>query len=474
MRSAANLIFLCHATENKPNVRDLYNMLNTNNLNPWLDEINILPGQDWDYEIKKAMKAASFALICLSSISVRKIGYVQKEIKLALDKQDEMPEGEVFLIPIKLEPCDLPDRLSHLQAVDFFKPDGFDRLLTTLTCQPDNNQAQDNSVIKSSGANPFYCGGAVPSNIFYGRKDVLQAINDRLDGSQLQSLSIVGDRCMGKSSVLRYVKEKLIHDLESKHNFIVIYLDLMKAYCHKRKGIMRFLRRELTKLWKEPWHSNEDGDLSAFDFALEDLENDEIKLILLMDEMDNLTRDPDEFDDLLEDFRANGQMDQMAIITASYLPLADLCKINGVSSPFFNIFEEKRLTMFKTNEWKQLITDHIDVDNDIFQFINDMAGGHPLFTQMAGSLLWKIKDQGRSIDINQCQMELFEQIQPYIEYFWNKLSDDEQSAMKYTAGFSKKAPKEKILRKLNTSGILLNNKPFCVSLIKFIEGLINE
>jgi hypothetical protein len=129
------LIFLCHAKEDSDAVRNLYNRLKKDGFNPWMDEADILPGQNWDYEIKKAIKRTDFVLICLSNLSVRKRGYLNKEILWALNRQDEMLLGDIFMIPVKLEKCELPDRLSEHQSVDIFDPDGFEKLFQALRHQ---------------------------------------------------------------------------------------------------------------------------------------------------------------------------------------------------------------------------------------------------------------------------------------------------------------------------------------------------
>jgi uncharacterized protein YlaI len=124
--------FLCHGTEDKVAVRELYNKLKGFGVKPWLDEEDLLPGQDWRREINKAIKATHVVIVCLSEKSIAKTGYVQKEIKYALDLADERPEGSIFIIPAKLEECSLPDRLSSIQWVDLFKENGFERLVQAL------------------------------------------------------------------------------------------------------------------------------------------------------------------------------------------------------------------------------------------------------------------------------------------------------------------------------------------------------
>jgi TIR domain len=105
--------FLCHGTEDKAAVRELYNKLVGFGVKPWLDEEDLVAGQDWRHEIQKAIKTTHVVIVCLSEKSVAKTGYVQKEIKYALDLADERPEGSIFIIPAKLEECSLPDRLAR-------------------------------------------------------------------------------------------------------------------------------------------------------------------------------------------------------------------------------------------------------------------------------------------------------------------------------------------------------------------------
>jgi hypothetical protein len=126
-------IFLCHSSDDKPEIRDLYHTLKSyKSLKPWLDEEDLVAGRDWELEIRKAVKNSDVILVCLSKGSINKRGFVQKEIKYALDVADEQPEGAIFLIPLRLEECEVPDRLRSRHWVDYFRPNGYERLLDAL------------------------------------------------------------------------------------------------------------------------------------------------------------------------------------------------------------------------------------------------------------------------------------------------------------------------------------------------------
>jgi hypothetical protein len=135
-------IFLCHSSSDKAEVQNLYNLLVQRGADPWLDSENILPGQDWNLEINKALDDSDVILLCLSRKSVDKEGYVQKEIRLALDRALEMPDGRIFLIPARLEECELPYRIKTYQWVDLFTESGMIKLMKSLNLRASQVKAQ--------------------------------------------------------------------------------------------------------------------------------------------------------------------------------------------------------------------------------------------------------------------------------------------------------------------------------------------
>jgi hypothetical protein len=125
-------IFLCHASADKPEVRRLYRYLRSKGLDPWLDEYKLLAGQKWQEEIPKALYSSDAIIIVLSRNSITKEGYVQKEIKFALDKALEIPEGRIYIIPARLEECEVPESLKGYEWVDLFQRNWYKRLMSSL------------------------------------------------------------------------------------------------------------------------------------------------------------------------------------------------------------------------------------------------------------------------------------------------------------------------------------------------------
>ncbi|UCF93564.1 MAG: toll/interleukin-1 receptor domain-containing protein [Desulfobacterales bacterium] len=125
-------IFFSYAREDVEAVKEIYRRLSDAGFKPWMDKIDLLPGQRWQSEIPKALRGSVFVLIFFSRHSVAKRGFVQREFKLALDTLEEIPEGVIHTIPVRLDDCSIPERFSELQWVDHFDQDWRARLVQAL------------------------------------------------------------------------------------------------------------------------------------------------------------------------------------------------------------------------------------------------------------------------------------------------------------------------------------------------------
>lgn len=125
-------IFLLYARHDGQAVRRLYHRLVREGADVWLDSKRLLPGQDWDREIHRAIDASHLVILCLSKAFNKQGGYRHEELRIALEKANALPGGQMFLIPARLEECELPEHVRKWQRVDLFKEDGFHRLLSAL------------------------------------------------------------------------------------------------------------------------------------------------------------------------------------------------------------------------------------------------------------------------------------------------------------------------------------------------------
>ncbi len=139
------VVFLAHASEDKDRVRDLHQHLARAGAHPWLDEVDLLPGQDWQLEISNALARAEFVIACISKNSVSKSGFVQRELREALAIQARKPPGVIYLIPVVLDGSEVPDlripelglHLRNIQWLDLRAEDAFPRLFRSIGCDSD-------------------------------------------------------------------------------------------------------------------------------------------------------------------------------------------------------------------------------------------------------------------------------------------------------------------------------------------------
>jgi hypothetical protein len=114
-------VFISYAREDVQSAERLYKDLEDAGLKPWLDKEAILPGYKWKLAIYQAIKNSRFFIPLFSSRSAEKIGYVQNELKYAIDVSKSFPEKDVYIIPARLDDCKIPDEIeTEIQSVDLF------------------------------------------------------------------------------------------------------------------------------------------------------------------------------------------------------------------------------------------------------------------------------------------------------------------------------------------------------------------
>lgn len=130
-------VFISHAKEDYLEAEKLYDFLTTKGYLPWLDKKKLKVGANWDYEIKKALKESTFVILLLSSTSVKKRGYVQKEYKYAVEYSESKLIDDIYIIPILLDKCEVPEPLSKFQWIEIENENIFEEILYSLNSQRD-------------------------------------------------------------------------------------------------------------------------------------------------------------------------------------------------------------------------------------------------------------------------------------------------------------------------------------------------
>jgi hypothetical protein len=115
------LVFISYARHDQEAAQRLHAAFVDAGINSWIDTQDLRPGQRWREGIQNAIERASHFVALLSTQAIEHRGYVQSEIRQAIDVLSEIPEGQAFLIPARLDDCDVPYRdLRALHWVDLF------------------------------------------------------------------------------------------------------------------------------------------------------------------------------------------------------------------------------------------------------------------------------------------------------------------------------------------------------------------
>ncbi|NJA07474.1 toll/interleukin-1 receptor domain-containing protein [Methylococcaceae bacterium WWC4] len=129
-------VFLAHASEDKAIVRKIYaTLLEQPGVKPWMDENEILPGQDWDRMISESLENAQIALICLTNQAIKKLStesYFQREVNTIVDRANKKVSEEILIIPVLLESCVPPKLIARWQWASLDDKRGYNRLLDLI------------------------------------------------------------------------------------------------------------------------------------------------------------------------------------------------------------------------------------------------------------------------------------------------------------------------------------------------------
>ncbi len=126
-------LFLSYSAKDRLKVRHLHTLLaHTDGLKPWFDDTILLPGVEWEHEIARAVQESDLILICVSPHIVTKGGKIHEDIIYALNQRQKKTAHQPAVLLVKLEACDVPHQLARFPTVNWFEPDGYEHLITTL------------------------------------------------------------------------------------------------------------------------------------------------------------------------------------------------------------------------------------------------------------------------------------------------------------------------------------------------------
>jgi AAA+ ATPase superfamily predicted ATPase len=310
--------------------------------------------------------------------------------------------------------------------------------------------------------NPFTFGNPVRDpGRFFGRKEEVRQVVNRLLSSAHESTSIVGERRIGKTSLLKYISHEGVASglgLDPAR-YCLIYIDF--------QGLtditpQRFWQRVLSKMRRSlcsPGLLPEiDRVLKMESFDLFDLEDlceaiaaENLTTVLLLDEFEYVTQNPNFGQDFFGGLRALAIHHNLPLVTATRRELVDLCHSEELKgSPFFNIFANVVLRPFRKEEVMEMVAAYLGETGVAFTMedqdqIYRLAGGYPFFVQIAGYYLVEAHSSGLSLEQSYAQMvkQYQQQADAHYSYMWSHCSESEKIALLAVISLEKQKPSRK-------------------------------
>ena len=312
--------------------------------------------------------------------------------------------------------------------------------------------------------NPFSFGNPIKDPArFYGRREDLRQIVNRLRSSAHESTSIVGERRIGKTSLLKYLEtpEVAAQFGLPPTEYCMVYIDFQGLTDITPE---RFWQRVLTKIERsiclpkltpEIQRVREMGDFDLFDLEdlFERIADRGLTTVLMMDEFEYVTQNPNFGSDFFGGLRALAIHQNLPLLTATRRELVDLCHSEELKgSPFFNIFANIVLRPFSRTEVLEMLDGYMAATPIQFserekELVLGLGGGYPFFTQMAGNYLVEAKQKALDADalLQDVYVNFDAQADSHFSYMWSHSSESEKITLLTVLVLNqKKASKETI------------------------------
>jgi hypothetical protein len=294
--------------------------------------------------------------------------------------------------------------------------------------------------------NPFTYGNPISDpRRFFGREHEIELIFSRLRNAEFESSSLVGERRIGKTSLLNYLADVDVrrrYDLLSgTHMFVYVDLQIMNQEVTPVRLWQRLLR-QMGRVCQDPTVHQAIDEIRQQDaidnFALADLfdiiDEKNQYVVFLLDEFEKVTENPNFGTDFFYGLRSLAIQHHLALVTSSRRELIELCHSEAIrSSPFFNIFANINLGLFTEEEARNLIQTSlagtgVTFSEDIVQMIFRVAGFHPYFLQVACYNAFESYRRPQST-LERAQIiagQLYQEAAPHVANYWHTSDEHEK------------------------------------------------
>jgi AAA+ ATPase superfamily predicted ATPase len=313
-----------------------------------------------------------------------------------------------------------------------------------------------------------YSGPITDPDLFIGRTNIINKIYSRIGAGRPQSVSLVGENKIGKTSLLNYIRNKNIQKkyFSNHENYVCIFFPVQD----NSKSVDVFINNLCSAISAETGMNYIYQSVSQcyywFKDVVESLTKFDKKLILLMDDFNLVTQNSDFPLEFFSFLRSMANNFNVAYVTTSYHDLQQLCVSKDIEeSPFFNIFTNISLKAFDQDELNEFINkmsvNGYEWFREYSKLILEYTGNFPYLLQSAGSLLFDLgqKYNDKLILEKKFREHIIFHMQEQFLQIWDHLYEHQQRILVTLAKSKKPNPaKQYLIRELERKQLIYYTK----------------
>jgi AAA-like domain len=297
--------------------------------------------------------------------------------------------------------------------------------------------------------NPFTYGNPISEPAwFFGRTREADQVFSRLRNREFESSSIVGDRRIGKTSLLNYIGHPAVrskYGLEGPE-YAFVYADLqmvdssttpVRLWQRLLRHLERHCQDAAVKDLVRKAATAEPLDTFTLDELFEELDSRGQHVVFLLDEFEQVTTNANFGPEFFYALRSLAIHHKLALLTSSRRELIELCHSDKIrSSPFFNIFANINVSLLAPADAQRLLSEPLARTDVAFppdeeSFLLDLAGPHPYFLQAACYFMFEGHLQGLGPEgrMESVREAFRAEATPHLSDYWHNSDDYEKTAL---------------------------------------------
>lgn len=295
--------------------------------------------------------------------------------------------------------------------------------------------------------NPFYNRGPIkePSFFFDRQTEVGRALDLLRRG---QSLSVIGQRRIGKTSFLNHVShpEILVRHGLRPEKFLFALVDCQELASRSQNEnyarIVEAIEERLPVTGPASLPEMVGARSAGYETLrqiVRHLHRVDVQVVVVFDEFEYMTRNAGLDASFFPSLRSLTAVHNVAFVTATRVPLVRLgyARTTDVGSPFFNYFFPTQLGLFELGSCRNMVQTlvkrgEVELDEAVVNWIVQVGGNHPFLTQVAGYWAWELWCQKRSLEprgMEGLQSAVYEDMEGHFLYCWHHLTQREREAL---------------------------------------------